>query len=224
MINYDISNTGAWQIAKNTSGGILTTLASGTRSALGLNTWHNVKLGFSGNQITATADGVTLGSVTDRSFVTGQVGVGVVGYQTNQFDNLSVTANPAGNLGGILKGQEFGLCVDVPGYSTTNGTAVNLWNCNGGTNQSWTLTPAKQLQYGSKCLDVNGGGTADGTVVQIYDCNGSGAQQWNVNPDGSVVNVGSGKCLDATGHGTANGVLLQIWTCNGGTNQRWARS
>ncbi|MEV4133234.1 ricin-type beta-trefoil lectin domain protein [Dactylosporangium sp. NPDC049742] len=220
-----IGDTGAWSIAKNSTGGVLTTLASGTRAALGLNTWHNLKLGFSGNQITATADGATLGTVTDRSFVSGQVGVGVVGYQTDQFDNLSVTRNADGNLGGVLKGQESGLCVDVPGAGTTNGTAVNLWNCNGGANQSWSLTPSRQLQvYGTKCLDVNGGGTADGTVVQIYDCNGSGAQQWTVNADGSVVNTGSGKCLDATGHGTTNGTGLVIWGCNGGANQRWARA
>jgi hypothetical protein len=220
-----ISNTGAWSIARNSSGGILTTLASGTRPALGLNSWHNIKFGFAGNQLTATADGATLGSVNDRSFVSGNVGIGVVGYQTNQFDNLSITPNAPGSFGGVLKGQESGLCVEVPGASQTNGTAVNLWDCNGGANQSWTLTPAKQLQvYGTKCLHVNGGGTADGTVVQIYDCSNSGAQSWTVNPDGSVVNTGSGKCLDANGHGTANGTALVIWGCNGGVNQKFARA
>jgi hypothetical protein len=220
-----ISDTGAWSIARNSSGGILSTLTSGTHTALGLNSWHTIKLGFSGNQITATLDGATLGTNTDNSFTTGLVGFGVVGYQTNLFDNLTVTPNAAGNFGGILKGQESGLCVDVPGSSQTNGTAVNLWDCNGGTNQSWTATPAKQLMvYGTKCLDVNAGGTADGTPVQIYDCNSTGAQQWTVNADGSVVNVGSGKCLDASGHGTANGTALVIWGCNGGVNQKWART
>ncbi|MEV0569805.1 ricin-type beta-trefoil lectin domain protein [Dactylosporangium sp. NPDC050588] len=83
-------------------------------------------------------------------------------------------------LAGVLKGQESGLCVDVPGAGTTNGTAVNLWNCNGGTNQSWSLTPSRQLQvYGTKCVDVNGGGTANGTLVQLWECNGSAAQVWS---------------------------------------------
>ncbi|MEV4315710.1 ricin-type beta-trefoil lectin domain protein [Actinocrispum sp. NPDC049592] len=220
-----IADTGAWSIARNSSSGILTVLASGTRAALGLNTWHTVKLGFSGNQITATADGATLGTVNDRSYTSGQAGVGVVGYQTDQFDNLTVTANPAGNLGGILKGRESGICADVPGGSTTNGTAVTLWSCNGGSNQSWTLTPAKQLQvYGTKCLEVRGNSTADGTPVQINDCNNTAAQSWNVNADGTVITTGSGKCLDATGHGTANGTALIIWACNGGANQQWART
>ena len=219
-----IADNGAWSIAKNTSSGNLSTLTSGTHAGLGLNTWHRIGLGFSGNQITATLDGTTLGSVNDTSYTAGQVGLGVVGYQTDMFDNLSITANAGGNLGGILKGRQSGRCVDVPGATQTNGTAMALWDCNGGSNQSWTLTTAEQLMvYGTKCLDLNGGGTADGTVVQIDDCNGSGAQQWTVNPNGSVVNVGSGKCLDATGGGTADGTGLEIWTCNGGDNQSWAR-
>jgi O-glycosyl hydrolase len=219
-----ISNTGAWSIAKHTTDNTTTTLTSGTRAAFGLNTWHTISLGFSGNQITATADGATLGTAVDGSFGTGQVGLGVVGYQTDLFDNLTITPNAGANVG-VLRGQDSGRCVDVPGATQTNGTVVALWDCNGGTNQSWTWTTSKQLNvYGTKCLDVKGASTADGTAVQIYDCNGGTHQQWNLNADGTVVGVGSGKCLDATGRGTANGTLLEIWTCNGGGNQKWSRS
>ncbi|WP_084557573.1 ricin-type beta-trefoil lectin domain protein [Hamadaea tsunoensis] len=219
-----LSNSGAWSIARNSTGGVLTTLTSGTHAALALNSWHTIKLGFSGDQITATLDGATLGTASDSAFQTGQAGFGVVGYQTDMIDNFSVTPNAAGNVSGVLKGRESGLCVDVPGQSTTNGTAVTLYDCNGGTNQRWTLTPAQQLTvYGTKCLDVNGSGTADGTVVQIYDCNGTGAQKWTINADGSVVNTGSGKCLDVSGHGLVNGSPIVIWGCNGGTNQKFDR-
>ncbi|WP_333770571.1 ricin-type beta-trefoil lectin domain protein [Streptomyces sp. IBSBF 2435] len=219
-----LSDTGAWSIAKNTSSGNLSTLASGTRAALGLNTWHTATLGFSGDQITATLDGGTLGTVNDNSYGSGQVGFGVVGYQTDQFDNLSVTPKAAGNISGVLKGRQSGLCADVPASSQANGTAVALWGCNGGANQTWTATPSKQLMvYGTKCLDAAAGGTADGTLVQIYDCNGTAAQQWTVNADGSVVGVGSGKCLDAAKLGTANGTPLELWSCNGGANQKWDR-
>jgi O-glycosyl hydrolase len=219
-----LNNTGAWSIVKHDNGNGDTTLASGTRPAPGLNSWHNLKLGFSGPQITATLDGTTLGTVNDYSFGSGQAGVGVKGYQTDQFDNLSITAN-AGPVLSVLRGAESGRCADVPALSQTNGTQLNLWDCNGGANQTFTLTAAKQLQvYGTKCLDVDGASTADGAKVQIWDCTGGTNQQWNVNADGTVVGVGSGKCLDATGHGTANGTLLEIWTCNGGDNQRWSRS
>jgi hypothetical protein len=219
-----IADDGGWSIVKNTSAGTLSTLRSGSHAALGLNTWHRLGLGFSGNQITATLDGATLGTVTDTSYTSGQVGLGVVGYQTDMFDNLSVTANPAGNLAGVLKGVQSGRCVDVPGASQANNTAVALWDCNGGGNQSWTLTTSRQLQvYGGKCLDARNAGTANGTVVQIFDCNGTAGQQWTVNTDGSVVNVGSGRCLDGTAFGTANGTGLELWDCNGGANQKWAR-
>lgn len=224
-----ISNTGAWSIVNHTTSNTTTTLASGTRTALGLNTWHKIALGFSGTQITATLDGATLGTVNDGSYGRGQVGLGVVGYQTNQFDNLTVTANagptPPPETAGVLRGEASGRCVDVPAASQTNGTVVALWDCNFAANQSWTATSSKQLiVYGSKCLDASGAGTADGTPVLIWDCTGGTNQQWNLNPNGTVVGVGSGKCLDATANGTANGTLLEIWTCNGGANQKWARS
>ncbi|MFI9006137.1 ricin-type beta-trefoil lectin domain protein [Actinosynnema sp. NPDC053489] len=222
-----LSDTGAWSIAKSTTSGTLTTLASGNRGRLGLNTWHNASLSFTGTQITAALDGATLGTVTDGSYAAGQVGLGVVGYQTDLFDNLTVTATSGGGGGtvGSIRGQASGRCVDVPNQSQANGTVTQLWDCNGGANQSWTLTAARQLVvYGSKCLDVVGRGTADGTAVDIYDCNGGTNQQWAVNADGTVVGVGSNKCLDATGAATANGTPLEIWTCNGGSNQKWSMS
>lgn len=218
-----VADTGAWSIVKHTTSNTDTTLASGTRAALGLNAWHNLQLGFSGSQITAAVDGTTVGTANDYSYGSGQAGVGVAGYQTDQFDNLAVTAN-AGPVLSVLRGVESGRCADVPKLSQTSGTQLELWDCNGGANQSFTLTAANQLQvYGTKCLDVDGASTADGAKVQIWDCGAGTNQQWTLNADGTVVGVGSGKCLDATGHGTANGTLLEIWTCNGGDNQRWFR-
>nr|BFE57865.1 glycoside hydrolase family 97 protein [Dactylosporangium thailandense] len=121
-----------------------------------------------------------------------------------------------------LKGVQSGRCADVPGAVQTSGTQLALWDCNGGSNQAFTLSASKQLQvYGTKCLDVAGASTDSGAKVQIWDCNGQTNQQWTVNADGTVVGVGSGKCLDATANGTVNGTLLEIWSCNGGDNQKW---
>ena len=132
---------------------------------------------------------------------------------------------PPPSTAGVLRGQASGRCVDVPGATQNNSTQVTLWDCNGGTNQTWTATTTHQLTvYGTKCLDVRTSGTTDGTPVQIYDCNGTAAQTWTLNTDGSVVNNGSGKCLDATAQATTNGTPLQIWTCNGGTNHKWTRT
>ncbi len=162
---FRVSDTGAWSLVRSSAAGTLTTMLSGTRAALGTHAWHTLALGFSGDRITVSADGVNLGATDDSSYAAGQIGIGVVGYQTDQFDNLSVTANPPGDHAGILKGRQSGLCADVPGASRTNGTQLALWDCNGGANQSWTLTPAAQLTVygGAKCLEPKGGGTADGT-------------------------------------------------------------
>ena len=104
--------------------------------------------------------------------------------------------------------------------STANGTAIQLYDCNGTAAQSWTRATDGTLRALGKCMDVTGAGTANGTKVQLYDCNGTAAQRWT-RTGSTLVNAGSGKCLDATGPSSANGTRLQIWTCTGAANQAW---
>jgi len=123
-----------------------------------------------------------------------------------------------------IVGAQSGRCVDVPNASMVNGTQVQLWDCSGQPNQSFTLTASRQLTVygGVKCLDANGQGTVNGTQVIIWDCNGQANQQWNVNASGTITGVQSGLCLDASGAGTGNGTKLILWSCNGQTNQQWS--
>ncbi|WP_223103951.1 endo-1,4-beta-xylanase [Dactylosporangium vinaceum] len=117
-----------------------------------------------------------------------------------------------------IVGAQSGRCIDVPNASHTNGTRVQLYDCNGQTNQQWTYTTSKQLQvYGTMCLDAAGSG--NGTAVQIYSCNGQTNQQWNVNSNGTITGVQSGRCLDVWG--TGNGQQVQLYDCNGQTNQQF---
>ncbi|SFF89519.1 endo-1,4-beta-xylanase, partial [Actinoplanes philippinensis] len=125
---------------------------------------------------------------------------------------------PSGDAKRIL-GAQSGRCVDVPGASQNNGTRVQLYDCNGQTNQQWTLTASNQLTvYGNRCLDAAGSG--NGAAVQIYSCNGQTNQQWNVNSNGTITGVQSGRCLDVWG--SANGQQIQIYDCNGQANQRFS--
>ena len=32
-----------------------------------------------------------------------------------------------------------GRCLDDPGFNTTNGTQLEIWDCNGGSNQQWAI-------------------------------------------------------------------------------------
>jgi len=128
-----------------------------------------------------------------------------------------------GQQNGQIVGGQSGRCVDVPGATTTNGTQVQLWDCDGSAKQRWAYGASKQLTvYGNKCLDASGGGTANGTTVIIWDCHGGLNQQWNVNANGTITNVQSGLCVDANGAATANGTKIILWSCNGGGNQQWS--
>src|SRR5882757_3185520 len=73
-----------------------------------------------------------------------------------------------------------GKCVDVSGANTANGTAVQLWDCNGTGAQQWNVGTDGTIRALGKCLDVTSAGTANGSTIQLYDCNGTAAQQWTV--------------------------------------------
>jgi len=221
-----VSNTGAWSLLRNDVNNAVTTVRSGTVTALGTGAWHTLALTFSGSTITAAVDTTTVATVTDATWSVGQVGFGTSQGETAQFDNLSVTAvaGPPPPVTGALIGVQSGRCLDVPGQTQTNGTQVEIWDCNGGANQNWAQQSDGTLHvYGTKCLEVAGHATAAGSPVSIFDCNAGANQQWTANADGTIRGVESGLCLDVTGASTANGPLIEIWTCNAGDNQKWRR-
>jgi hypothetical protein len=215
-----VSDTGAWSILKSDITWNFTTLASGTTTALGTNTWHTVAFTLQGSTLTAAVDGKTLGSATDTTYTNGQAGLGVVGYQADQFDDFSVTPGVITAQTGPITSGLAGKCVDDNNGSATDGTHVQLWDCNGTSAQNWTYTNGT-LTINGKCMDVTGQGTANGTLVEIWDCNGGANQQWTPQANGSLVSVQSGKCLDDPASTTTNGTQLEIWDCNGGANQKW---
>ena len=219
---FQVSDTGAWSILKSTTAAQLITLAAGTTKALGTNTWHKLGLTFNGSAITVLLDGATVRTLTDTSYATGQVAVGVNGYQTAQFADLNVTPGAGGTTTSLVSAAS-GRCLDDPRSSTTNGTQFVVWDCNQGANQQFTGTGGT-LQVLGKCLDAEGNGTTPGTKVVLWTCNGGANQQWNPKADGTIVGVQSGLCLDVVGNGTANGTLVDIYTCNGGRNQQWTRA
>ncbi|MEV4616092.1 RICIN domain-containing protein [Kitasatospora sp. NPDC049258] len=130
-----------------------------------------------------------------------------------------------GQSGGGASGPVTGLagkCLDVAAGATANGTAVQLYDCNGSAAQRWTLGADGTVRALGKCLDVSGGATADGSKVQLWDCNGTGAQRWSYSAGShDIVNPAAGRCLDVTDNSSANGARAQIWTCTGAANQKW---
>ncbi|MCG5461976.1 ricin-type beta-trefoil lectin domain protein [Micromonospora sp. NPDC053740] len=194
-----------------------------------------VKLTRSGNQATAyySYDGANFIQIGSSVTLTGASATQDGGTFTTSHDRTQRAINVVSDLriSGSqnvptvqIVGGPSGRCVDAPGTSTTNGTQVRLWDCNGGGNQRWTYTSGKQLMvYGNKCLDASGGGTSNGVKAIIWDCNGQANQQWNLNSNGTITGVQSGLCLDASASGTVNGTLIHLWTCHGGSNQQWSQ-
>ncbi|MFD1149130.1 ricin-type beta-trefoil lectin domain protein [Saccharothrix hoggarensis] len=130
------------------------------------------------------------------------------------------TPGSGGGTGGAITGLA-GKCVDVAGASSADGTAVQLYTCNGTAAQQWTRPGDGTLRALGKCLDIKDHGTADGAQLQLWSCAGGANQQWTHTSGRDLVNPATGKCVDVTGNTSADGTRLQIWTCTGGANQKW---
>jgi glucosylceramidase len=124
-------------------------------------------------------------------------------------DGIEILGGPTGPI--LAPG---GKCVDVQGANSTDGTPVQLYDCNGTNAQTWTITADGSIQALGKCLDIVGQGTTPGTKVQLWTCWAGANQKWVPQANGSLLNPVSGLCLDDPAGNTADGTQLQMWTCN----------
>ena len=215
-----------WAIRSgNAQSGSLSTSYSGVRpNVSGYNPMHKegaIILGIGGDNSKGSAgtfyEGVmTSGYPSDATENSVQSNITAAGYSTSA---------STGSTTGPLHAVGAGKCLDVPNGTTTAGTQVQIYTCNGLAPQAWTHNSSNQLTVTDSgttdCLDASGNGTTAGTKVIIYPCNGQTNQQWTLNSNGTVTGVQSGLCLDVTGASTANNALVELWTCNGGSNQQW---
>jgi hypothetical protein len=160
-------------------------------------------------------------------------GVMTTGYPSNATEeavqaNITAAAYAPAPLGPTSTVRAAGAgnkCLDVNGNTTTAGTQLQIWDCNGGANQRWTRAASGALTVyennNIRCADAYGAGTSNGTQVVIWNCNGQTNQQWRFNTNGTITSVQSGLCLEVAGAGTGNGTKVQLWTCTGAANQRW---
>ncbi|MEY9910250.1 alpha-galactosidase [Catenulispora sp. MAP12-49] len=163
------------------------------------------------------------------STTTNTISAAVPGHGTVM---VRVAGGTSGGGGGSSPGEVHavgaGKCLDVPNSSTTGGTQLDISDCSGGANETFTHSGSNQLTVytgsGQLCLDADNKGTTNGTKVIIWSCNGQTNQQWTVNSNGTITGVQSGLCLDVTGAATADGTPVELWTCNGQTNQQWTLS
>ncbi|MGA5817631.1 RICIN domain-containing protein [Kitasatospora sp. NPDC094028] len=117
-------------------------------------------------------------------------------------------------------------CLEIGGWSTADGAAVQQWSCNGGANQNWNLVDGSLVNAASgKCMEIGGWSTDNGAPAQQWDCNGGSNQKWiwtKLPGTGYTLrNAWSGKCLDVPGGANTRGVRMQQWDCWNGNNQIW---
>jgi hypothetical protein len=191
--------------------GALTEIARGT--GMGVVYWPGLRFDDSYSLLSLDAAG--------RLRVNSESGLAQLRWGWGHGDTPPVNDDPPAPPGTAIRNVAAGRCLDVPGFSTANGTRLDLWDCNGGGNQSWNHTAANELTvYGTKCLRA---GAASGDPVLIDACTGAATEQWTVNADGTIASVGvPGHCLNAAGLG--NGAAVDLRPCDGTTTQTWQLS
>jgi hypothetical protein len=117
-----------------------------------------------------------------------------------------------------------GLCWDDPGSSTAVHTRLQLYTCNGGSNQAFNFSGKGEIQVAGLCTDIFNGQPTNGSAVQLYTCKAdtdSTRMNQRFHFSGPIEN--SGLCLDIPSANTNDFTLSQLYTCNSGVNQFWDR-
>ncbi|WP_229379088.1 ricin-type beta-trefoil lectin domain protein [Streptomyces sp. VRA16 Mangrove soil] len=119
-------------------------------------------------------------------------------------------------------------CLDVQSSSTTAGTPLQIYSCNGTKAQKLRIDPASDsdattgaLKVLGQCVMPKDGATAAGTAVVLAKCTGAANQQWTTTSTGALKHVASGKCAALPGGTTTPGTDLQLATCDGSAGQVW---
>jgi hypothetical protein len=120
-----------------------------------------------------------------------------------------------------------GQCLDDWHSSTADRNKIDIYRCNHGRAQAWSVNPQAdgtlQLSLikaaGTRCVTVPGDRTAAGAGVVLQRCNSSG-QDWQARPGGYLVNPRSGLCLTDPGAGRS-GTPLDLTRCAGTAAQHW---
>jgi hypothetical protein len=119
------------------------------------------------------------------------------------------------------------MCIDNYNNLAKDSNKIQLWACNGGASQVWTVngvsaTSGTIVNGNGYCIGISGGNTANYTDAILYQCDGNTSQQWYYNnTSGEIVNKDSQTCLDDSHSGTANGTQIDIVGCKGTAAQDW---
>lgn len=125
-----------------------------------------------------------------------------------------------------------GKCIDVQGYSKSDGGSIVQYSLHGEENQRWVFEPVGNgfyqivSKHSDKCLDVSGPGEDGFTYVIQNHPDGRESQKWWLRPVESgyyqIINKQrSGNGLDVQHVSQENAAKIIAHQIHGGDNQKW---
>jgi len=138
---FSAGDNGEWLLAKNvtlTNSQHTTKLASGT-SSVTANTWHNLKMTFMGNRITASLDDIQVAAINDATYRSGMPGIGT-GWNTARFENFKMKKSPDSNNDIARRKRASADSEYSPSYSAAkanDGDATTRWCAADGNLNHW---------------------------------------------------------------------------------------
>jgi hypothetical protein len=233
-----VTDSGTWTLFAESSSAsntiVDTTLASGT-TTIGLNTWHTLSLLLNNGTVEALIDGKSVATVTDSTYVGGQIALLCSKWINVQFDNVAVVSTGSSGFNPTttykIINRNSGLALEIPGSSTTEGTTLDQNTYTGAKNQLWNLIAQGSGSY--RIVNVNSGlvlddlnkATTNNAPVGQWASNGGTNQEWICTLSAgyyTIKNVYSGLVLDVYQKSTAAGAKVDQYASNGGTNQQWS--
>ncbi len=155
----------------------------------------------------------------------------VSGSSPQPSDSSAASPSSGGRINGSLKNAVSSSCLDDTNLSTSAGTQMQIWQCSGNPNQSWTTHSDGTIsnRYSKLCLAVQGNASYDLTaaIQQVCDSKDPGDRMrlvWTTFSDQSVgyeiVNDHE-MCLDDKYASTSDGNPVDWFQCNGTRAQEW---
>jgi Ricin-type beta-trefoil lectin domain-like len=121
--------------------------------------------------------------------------------------------------------------IDVPAFDTDEGTLLDQWPLNDGTNQQWQVQSLGGGIYritsvlDDEAVDIFELSKSPGAPVDEWPYWAGPNQQFGITPtsDGyyTITNINSGEVVEVSGDSVTAGTLLDQDTPNGGLNQQW---
>ncbi|WP_369182976.1 LamG-like jellyroll fold domain-containing protein [Streptomyces sp. Y1] len=126
-----------------------------------------------------------------------------------------------GSSSPVRSALDANVCFDDNGGGTANGTAIQVWACNGTDAQAVSPVGDGSLRVKGGCISPVNAGTVNGTQLEYRTCDGTAAQRWLPLANGALYHPASGRCVDLPFAQTANGTRPALWDCAYEANQRW---